>query len=137
MGQVLASGKPGTDAVFIADYSNRYESCCVNVPVVVGPTAPLVDLLATDAGTKRPADPFSRDTFANRSTDQKIKDRGLSLQVDYELTDDLTPAAARYNIGSVYEQQGKTAQAKLEYTRALEIDPTFFEANQRLADLGN
>jgi tetratricopeptide (TPR) repeat protein len=47
----------------------------------------------------------------------------------------LTPAAAHYNLGSVYELQGKAAQAKLEYTRALEADPTFFDAQQRLADL--
>jgi tetratricopeptide (TPR) repeat protein len=45
----------------------------------------------------------------------------------------LKPAEAHYNLGSVYEQQGKTAQAKLEYTRALEADPTFFDAQQRLA----
>jgi tetratricopeptide (TPR) repeat protein len=45
----------------------------------------------------------------------------------------LKPAEAHYNLGSIYEQQGKTAQAKLEYTRALEADPTFFDAQQRLA----
>ncbi len=49
----------------------------------------------------------------------------------------LTPAEAHYNIASVYEQQGKTAQAKLEYTRALECDPTSFDAQQRLAALGD
>jgi len=47
----------------------------------------------------------------------------------------LPPAAAHYNIGSVYEQQKKLAQAKLEYTRALECDPTFFDAQQRLASI--
>jgi len=47
----------------------------------------------------------------------------------------LTPAAAHYNLGSVYEQQKKIAQAKLEYVRALELDPTFFDAQQRLASL--
>lgn len=47
----------------------------------------------------------------------------------------LPPAAAHYNVGSVYEQQKKFAQAKMEYTRALECDPTFFDAQQRLAVL--
>ena len=47
----------------------------------------------------------------------------------------LTPAAAHYNLGSVYEQQKKPAQAKLEYTRALECDPTFFDAQARLASI--
>ncbi len=47
----------------------------------------------------------------------------------------LPPAAAHYNVGSVYEQQKKLSQAKMEYTRALECDPTFFDAQQRLASL--
>ncbi len=48
----------------------------------------------------------------------------------------LSPSAAHYNVGSVYEQQKKFAQAKMEYTRSLELDPTFFDAQQRLASLG-
>lgn len=47
----------------------------------------------------------------------------------------LPPAAAHYNMGSIYEAKGKMAQAKMEYTRALEADPTFFDAQQRLADI--
>ncbi len=47
----------------------------------------------------------------------------------------LSPAAAHYNLGSVYEQQKKMAQAKLEYTRSLELNPSFYEAQQRLASL--
>jgi len=49
----------------------------------------------------------------------------------------LSPSEAHYNLGSVYEQQKKFAQAKLEYTRSLELNPTFFDAQQRLASLGD
>lgn len=49
----------------------------------------------------------------------------------------LTPAAAHYNLGSVYEQQGKKAQAKMEYIRSLELDPTFSDSQQRLAAITN
>lgn len=89
-GQILWTPNERFDALLIADYSHRYESCCVNVPTVVGPTARFIDLLATDAGTAQQADPFSRNTFANRSTDQKIKDSGVSVQLNYELTDDIS-----------------------------------------------
>lgn len=45
----------------------------------------------------------------------------------------LTEAQAHYNLGSVYEQQGKTAQARGEYHKALELDPGLAEARARLA----
>jgi tetratricopeptide (TPR) repeat protein len=59
----------------------------------------------------------------------RMNDALMQLQVV------LPPAAAHYNLGSIYEIQGKSAQAKMEYTRSLEADPTFFDSQQRLADL--
>ena len=47
----------------------------------------------------------------------------------------LTPAQVSYNIASVYEQQGKTEQAREEYRRALELDPAMRDAQTRLAAL--
>jgi len=45
----------------------------------------------------------------------------------------LTAAQAHYNLGSVYEQMGKKAEAKAEYRKALELDPGLGEAKTRLA----
>jgi outer membrane receptor protein involved in Fe transport len=82
-----------TDALtfrFLADYTKRDEHCCLDVTTLVGPTGALIDALATDEGTMRPADPGRRIAYANRESNQSIKDRGVSLQADWELNDDVT-----------------------------------------------
>jgi len=45
----------------------------------------------------------------------------------------LTPAEVSYNLGSIHEQFGRKEQAKAEYNRALQLDPTFNDARTRLA----
>jgi tetratricopeptide (TPR) repeat protein len=44
----------------------------------------------------------------------------------------LSPAEAHYNIGSVFEQQGRREQAKVEYRKALALDPNLSDAQKRL-----
>ncbi|MDZ4372785.1 MAG: TonB-dependent receptor, partial [Phenylobacterium sp.] len=75
---------------FLADYTERDETCCLNVTTLVGPTGAIIDALAADAGTLRPADPFRRLAYANRESIQEIKDKGVSLQADWELSPDIT-----------------------------------------------
>ena len=45
----------------------------------------------------------------------------------------LTPAEVQYNLGSVFEEQGKLADAKACYRKALELDPNLRDAKARLA----
>jgi tetratricopeptide (TPR) repeat protein len=47
----------------------------------------------------------------------------------------LSPAEAHYNLGSVYELQGKKDQARAEYTKALELDKDLYDAQTRLSAL--
>ena len=47
----------------------------------------------------------------------------------------LQPAEVHYDIASVLEAQNKTADAKAEYRKALEIDPNMADAQARLAAL--
>lgn len=47
----------------------------------------------------------------------------------------LTPAEVSYNLASVHEQRGRKEQAKLEYRKALALDPDLNDAKQRLAAL--
>jgi tetratricopeptide (TPR) repeat protein len=44
----------------------------------------------------------------------------------------LSPAESHYNLGSVYEQQGHKEQAKVEYRKALALDPNLSDAQKRL-----
>ncbi len=47
----------------------------------------------------------------------------------------LPEAQVHYNLGSIYEQQGKREQAKIEFRQALQIDANLTDAKTRLAAL--
>ncbi len=47
----------------------------------------------------------------------------------------LSPAETHYNLASVYENNGDKRQARIEYQKALELDPKFIDAKSRLAQL--
>lgn len=47
----------------------------------------------------------------------------------------LSPAEVHYNIASVYEQMGRKNQAKMEYEKALELNPSLSDAQMRLSAL--
>lgn len=82
-GQLLLEPTPDLDLLLIADYTSREEQCCVGVTTVRGRTAPIIDALATDEGVAPVADPFARVAWSNRSTEQDIKDRGVSLEANW------------------------------------------------------
>jgi len=84
-GQLLWLPTESTSVRLIGDYTDRDESCCVAVQTRLGPTAPIIDALASDSGLKNPANPFARQAFINRPTPQRIKDRGLSGEVNWKL----------------------------------------------------
>jgi outer membrane receptor protein involved in Fe transport len=84
-GQLLLQPAAGLSIRLIGDYADRRENCCLDTPTVVGPTAGFIDLLAPDAGIVRPADPFSRLTYANRETPTEIRDSGFSADVQYDI----------------------------------------------------
>lgn len=89
-GQLLFVPNDTLRLKFMADYTQRDEHCCVNVTTSVGATGALVDALAADEGTLRPADPWRRTAYSNRDTVQDITDRGVSLQADWDITPDVT-----------------------------------------------
>lgn len=47
----------------------------------------------------------------------------------------LTPAEVHYNLASVYEMQHRKEEAKVEYQKAIDLDPKFAEAKTRLSGL--
>ena len=54
-----------------------------------------------------------------------------------ELQTVLTPAKAHYDLASVYEVQHRRQEARAEYRKAAELDPSLSEAKQKLASLEN
>jgi outer membrane receptor protein involved in Fe transport len=71
------------DINFIADVSNRDENCCTAVTTVRGLTGDIIDRLAADEGVARVADPEARVAWSNRGTEQRIRDKGLSGEVNW------------------------------------------------------
>jgi outer membrane receptor protein involved in Fe transport len=89
-GQALWEASEALTLRFMADYTERDEHCCLAVSTLLGPTTRLIDAVAADEGIAQPADPSQRLAYANRESAQKLKDKGVSLQADWELGDDLT-----------------------------------------------
>jgi outer membrane receptor protein involved in Fe transport len=84
-GQLLLRQSENFEARLIADYARREENCCAATQINVGGSAPLIDALATDSGVANPADPFARRAFADRSTEQSIRDKGVALDFNWDL----------------------------------------------------
>jgi len=82
-GQLLWEPTDTLDFNFIADYTSREENCCVGMTTVRGATGNIIDALSPDSGVANPADPFARVAYSNRSTEQDIKDKGLSAEVNW------------------------------------------------------
>lgn len=57
---------------------------------------------------------------------------GYEDQAKAQLDTVLSPAEVQYNLGSVYEQQGKKNEARAAYEKALEFDPNMVDAKARL-----
>jgi iron complex outermembrane recepter protein len=82
-GQLLFEPTDDLDINFIADYTSREENCCTAVQLVTGGTGPLINFLGGGNAIAIPADPFARVAYSNRSTEQDIKDKGISGEVNW------------------------------------------------------
>ncbi len=60
---------------------------------------------------------------------------GRITEATIHLQSVLSPSQVHYNIGSAYEQVGKREQARIEYRKALELDPSTLDAKTRLSAL--
>jgi outer membrane receptor protein involved in Fe transport len=83
-GQLLATPSSDLDFRLIGDFTKRDENCCAAVQVVRNPVRQgFIDNLAGGAGTLSPLNPGSRIAYSNRSTSQKIDDKGVSLEANW------------------------------------------------------
>lgn len=93
------------------------------------------DFEKAEATYKKGIERAPKDQLCRVNYGLMLAKQGRTNEAFMQLNAVLKPAEAHYNMGSIYEAQGKLAQAKMEYTRALEADPTFFDAQQRLAGI--
>lgn len=97
-GQLLWLPNDNTSIRLIADFSKRDEYCCVGTQIRTGPTYQFIDALSVGPGVRPPniqgpanlpssyrALPFSRTGYANRSSDQDVEDRGVSIEANFDL----------------------------------------------------
>ncbi|MGQ4584022.1 TonB-dependent receptor domain-containing protein [Lysobacter sp. F60174L2] len=90
-GQLLVEPTDDLDINLIADFTSREENCCTGVTIVRENTpglpfnAPMqvINALAGGEGVSPTVDPFARVAYSNRSTEQDIKDKGISAQLDW------------------------------------------------------
>lgn len=87
-GQLLIEPNDKLSINFIADYSSREENCCVGVTeersaTGAGP-ASIINALAGGDGVIADPDIEQRLAYANRSTEQDVKDKGVSAEANWE-----------------------------------------------------
>ena len=58
---------------------------------------------------------------------------GRTTEAVIQLQAVLTPAEVQYNLASIHEQQGRREVARAEYRKALNLDPSLFDAEVRLS----
>lgn len=82
-GKLLFQPSDTVDLLFSGDYTSRQENCCTAVQLVSGGTAPIIQALGGANAIAVPANRWARVAYSNRSTAQDIKDKGLSMQLDW------------------------------------------------------
>ncbi len=85
--QLLITPSSNVDINIIGDYTQRNENCCVGITTTRGPTAAIVNALAGGQGVVAQADPSGRLAYSNRETTQKITDKGISAELNWNMAD--------------------------------------------------
>ncbi len=92
-GQLLIAPNNDLDIRIIADYTDRDENCCMGTQLFVGDApnsrAQLINNVRPGA-IPLEANPFDRQGFANRDTTQSIVDTGISAEVNWNFSPDVT-----------------------------------------------
>jgi outer membrane receptor protein involved in Fe transport len=104
-GQLLWLPSDTVSARLIVDYSKREENCCAATQLFVGSSASsraaLINAVRPNS-VDTTATPFDRQARSNRDTRQDIEDKGISLQIDADISPDMTltsiTAARSWNI---------------------------------------
>ena len=84
-GKLLLEPTENLEILLSGDFTSREENCCTAVQTTVGATANILNALAGGQAVARPGDdPFDRVAYSNRPTTQDIKDKGVSVEVNWD-----------------------------------------------------
>ena len=83
-GQLLLEPSDSVTINLIGDYTSREENCCAAVQTVIGTSAAIINGVGGPGSIPTVADPFARQAYLNRSTEQDMKDKGVSGEVNWE-----------------------------------------------------
>lgn len=89
--QLLVEPTSNFSVRFIGDYTKRDENCCTAVTIERDPTpglpynapAAVLNALVGGNAVSPTVDPFARVAYSNRDTTQKIDDKGISAEVNW------------------------------------------------------
>lgn len=87
-GQLLFQPTEALDIRLTADYTDRDEYCCAAPQAILSPNPGVIQVLTAIGGPnsfRNPADPFDRVAYSNRSTQQEIKEKGASMEINWDL----------------------------------------------------
>ncbi len=137
-GQLLWNPSDTVSVRLIADWSERNEFCCLGVQYVNGPATAIVSAIS-GGGIANPARPFTRRAYANRDTNQDIRDRGASAQVDWDLAGGakLTSVTAWRHWEAELGQDSDFSGAALLYRDSKSYANTFETLTQELRLAGD
>ncbi|QOY62003.1 TonB-dependent receptor [Lysobacter sp. H21R4] len=83
-GQLLLEPTDNLSINFVGDFSSREENCCITVTTDRGPTAAIINALTPGGeGVIPVVDLDRRLGYANRSTSQDLKDKGVAMNIDW------------------------------------------------------
>lgn len=131
-GQILFEPSDTLKFRLIADYDKIDEECCGVANVVNGPTGAIIRGIGGNLNANQP---FSYDVFQNFESINKIKNYGISGQVDLELSDtlDLTSITAYRGVDSFTNQDSDFTSADLLRKNSSDTGIKTFTQELRLA----
>ena len=83
-GQLLFTPTETFSVRGIVDFTQRNENCCLALTDLAGPATASLNLASGRQATLSPADPGERVAYADRGSNNDVRDKGVSAEVNWE-----------------------------------------------------
>jgi len=109
-GQLLWLPSDNTTLRLIADYDEIDEKCCGVANLLAGPTTPIIFAIG---GKMVPNDAFARENYYDFDPTNKIENKGVSLQADFNFSNDMLLTSI-----TAYRESSRLDNADVDFTSA-------------------